>query len=152
LPESGAAPTGARVDGDQLRLRRRDENSLPADCVSRRGRIEPPGHAAACEVAVGDVALDLRIEHPPLAAARWIESNDASERGADVHRPVNDQRRCFKRGGLLRRKARFGFAGAICPRKLEPSDVFACDFGAGEVARARDVAAVSEPADLLGTE
>src|SRR5205807_7499009 len=82
--ESGAGPPVASVERDELRLRRGHEDAAAAPGAGGRGLVEPGGDAAAREVPVAHVALDLGIEHPALPTGGGVKRDHPAQRGAYV--------------------------------------------------------------------
>ena len=77
------------------------------------------------EVAVAAPRVDPRVVAPDLPSGRGLQCDDLSERRADVHHTVNDDRRHLERG--LAAHIDDGFSGVVAPHDLQGTDVCARD-------------------------
>ena len=100
------------------KIRRR--HAAPAAAASSSHVDTPRG-----EISIGHVTRDLWIEYPAFPPSGRIERDDASERRADIHRVVYDQRRRLERGSA---------SSSQTPARLRP---FGMSMPPGGVRRSR---------------
>ena len=108
--------------------------------------VEPGRDAAVGEIAVPASRIDPRVVAPDLAPGRRLERHHLSERRADVHHVVDDDRRHLQRGLLGEIERRL--ACLIAPGDDELGHVVAGDARQRRESRAAGVAAVGRASRL----
>ena len=85
------------VERDQPRIDGRNVDAAAAGRAGLQRAVDPCRHAAVREIAVAAFRIDSRVVPPDFASGRRLERHHLSERRADVHHVVDDDRRHLKR-------------------------------------------------------
>src|SRR5690606_2242835 len=105
--------------GDEARVDGGDVNATAARRTVSGAGIAPGRHAATGEVAIPRMDLHLGVESPARLPRGRVDREDASKRGGDVHRAIDDDRRHFERRGLAALDLGPELAGVEGPRHLQ---------------------------------
>ena len=154
--EVRATLAGLRIDCEQARVDRREDDALGAGGIRARGgrapgRIAPEADPARRHLRIIARAIDAGIEHPALRAARRIEREDFPGCGAEEERAVDQQRRRLERQRVVRTNETLAeLAGPESPRDLQTIDILRRDLRQRRVTLTTPVAAVRAPFERSG--
>ena len=142
--ETGAWRPRSRVERDETRVNRCDEDPPAARSTGPGGRSEPGRDAAVRKVAVVAGEIELGVEGPALPAGRAVDRPHAAERRRDVQDSIDEDRRRF---APRLRASDAVVAGSIRPSWRQRRDIGTGDLIGRRVLRATRIARVSDPLD-----
>ncbi len=131
------------IERDQPRIDGRHVDAAAARRARLQRAVDPCRHAAVREIAVAAFRIDARVIPPDFASGCRLERHHLSERRADVHHVVRDDRRHLK--GRLSGQIEGRLAGVIRPRHDEPRNVVARDACERRKSSTSGIAAVDRP-------
>ena len=137
LPKSIARRARHRIESEEARIDRRQENAPTAGLTLGSADIGPERHATVDEtLGIWPMQVDFRIKAPFLSTPLRVERDDTIEWRRQIHHAICDNRRRLELAFAAVTATVGNIPGVVFPDELQLRDIAAIDLAQRRVAAA----------------